>query len=79
MAAAFGLSPAEMRIAELVVAGRRPSEIASELHLSTNTVRVHLKRIFRKVGVHTQAQLAIASLNRPAASAQVPPLSAYVL
>jgi DNA-binding CsgD family transcriptional regulator/PAS domain-containing protein len=60
MAAAFGLSPAEMRIADLVVAGRRTSEIASELHLSTNTVRAHLKRIFQKVGVHTQAQLAIA-------------------
>jgi DNA-binding NarL/FixJ family response regulator len=33
-------------------------EIASTLGVSENTVRTHLKQIYRRLGVHTRAQLA---------------------
>jgi DNA-binding CsgD family transcriptional regulator len=33
-------------------------EIASRLGVSENTVRTHLKQIYRRLGVHTRAQLA---------------------
>jgi DNA-binding CsgD family transcriptional regulator len=52
------LSETERRIVELVVAGRRNREVASELYLSPDTVAWNLSRIYRKLGVSSRTQLA---------------------
>ena len=53
----FGFTPAERRVAAGVAAGLNLQSIAAEHELSLHTVRSHLKRIFLKTGVHTQAAL----------------------
>ncbi len=51
------LSPREVEVFELLLAGHRVATIADVLFLSTHTVRNHLKSIFRKTDVHSQAEL----------------------
>ena len=58
----FSFTAAECRIAAEVAKGLTPSEVARRLGLSVHTVRSHLKGIFPKVGVHTQAALVRALL-----------------
>jgi DNA-binding CsgD family transcriptional regulator len=53
-----GLSPSEMRTAELAVAGHSNREIAELLHLSTSTVEFHLTRAYRKLGIRSRSELA---------------------
>lgn len=52
-----GLSRRENEIVGLLLQNRRVSSIAYALGLSRNTVRNHLSSVFRKFGVHSQAQL----------------------
>jgi DNA-binding CsgD family transcriptional regulator len=58
-----GLTKREMEACELLRQGIDPQEIAERLFISPHTVKTHLKRIHRKLGVHTRAQL-VAALNR---------------
>jgi DNA-binding CsgD family transcriptional regulator len=51
------LSLREKQILQLVGEGKRPSTIADLLFLSEHTVRNHLKRLYRKLGVHSAAEL----------------------
>ncbi len=51
------LSPREQEILTHMLAGRRISTTARELYLSEHTVRNHLKRIYRKLGVHSLGEL----------------------
>ena len=53
----FDLSAAEARVAVQLARGRSPREAAGALHISTNTVRTHLARIFAKTGVQRQSEL----------------------
>jgi DNA-binding CsgD family transcriptional regulator len=62
-ASAFGLSPSQLRLANKIVDGRSLVEIADEGRVSVNTVRTHLKRMFDKVGVHSQPALVRALLS----------------
>lgn len=50
------LSDQETAIMELVKNGKTNSEIAWELNISANTVKTHLKRLFRKLNVPCRAQ-----------------------
>jgi len=52
-----GLSPREMEILTQLLSAHRVSQIAETLHISPHTVRNHLKSIFEKVGVSSQAEL----------------------
>jgi DNA-binding CsgD family transcriptional regulator len=52
------LTPAELRVAELVAEGRTNREAASLLVLSEHTVDSHLRRVYRKLGVRSRAELA---------------------
>ncbi|MFI5765097.1 AAA family ATPase [Streptomyces sp. NPDC051563] len=54
------LSPAEQRVAELVVRGSSSLEVAEKLFLSKRTVDTHLGRIYRKLGIHSRHELARA-------------------
>ncbi len=51
------LSSRELEIVRLLLQGRRVSHIAKQLFLSPNTVRSHLKSVFRKLDVHSQGEL----------------------
>jgi DNA-binding CsgD family transcriptional regulator len=51
------LSLREREIMQLILDGNRVSTIASHLFLSENTVRNHLKRVYRKLGVGSLGEL----------------------
>lgn len=62
-----GISPLSLREVEVVrrvAAGRPVRAIASELRLSAHTVRNHLKSAYRKLGVHSQVEVALHALRR---------------
>jgi DNA-binding CsgD family transcriptional regulator len=50
----YPLSAREHDVLHLLREGYRPRSIAEILHLSPQTVRNHLKAIFRKTGTHSQ-------------------------
>lgn len=51
IASQFGLSPSEMRVAEHLVAGHPVKRVAQMLGNSVNTIRVHRRNLYRKLGV----------------------------
>jgi DNA-binding CsgD family transcriptional regulator len=52
------LTVRELEIACLVASGCQCKEIARRLRISHHTVRVHLARIYAKLGLHKQTELA---------------------
>ncbi|GAA2149090.1 helix-turn-helix domain-containing protein [Glycomyces algeriensis] len=64
IAEAYGLTPRELEIAELVARGRNTTDIAAALHISPHTVRDHLKAVFAKADVSTRGEL-VARILRP--------------
>lgn len=66
------LTTREWEIARRIAAGDRVSLLAEDLRISPNTVRNHLKAIFRKLGVKSQPQLvrSVRSLARSRAVAR---------
>ena len=67
----FGLSSAEVEIAERLVEGARVGDIAEERSSSVNTVRTQVKSLLSKTGTGTQTDLVrlLLSLNRLAEEA----------
>lgn len=57
LAALYGLSPAECRLAALILEGCTPTEAAGRLSVQVSTVRTQLKSMFWKTGTHRQAEL----------------------
>lgn len=57
MAARYGLTAAEQRVLEGIVAGRRPADIAAAAGVTMETVRSQLKAVYGKTGVNRQAAL----------------------
>jgi DNA-binding CsgD family transcriptional regulator len=55
--AIFDLTPAEARIARQLVEGKTSINIAQQATVSHETVRTHMKAIFRKTGVSRQVDL----------------------
>jgi PAS domain S-box-containing protein len=51
------LTPRERDVVRCLLEGDRVVTVAERLDLSPHTVRNHLKSIFRKLGVHSQAEL----------------------
>jgi two-component system nitrate/nitrite response regulator NarP len=58
------LSPREREIVDLVLTGSRNQEIASALGITPGTVKVHLHRIYEKLGVGSRADLVIYARDR---------------
>lgn len=55
--ALFGLSPAEARMADLLLEELEIGAAADRMHLTIGTARFMLKSIFQKTGTHRQSQL----------------------
>lgn len=53
----IGLTSQEQRIMILQLLGLSYEEVASELNISLNTVRFHLRSVYNKTGTHSQAEL----------------------
>ena len=51
------LTPQELQIAHLVAEGRTNKEIAVQLYLSPKTIEYHLANAYRKLEVHSRAEL----------------------
>jgi DNA-binding NarL/FixJ family response regulator len=54
-----GLSPREEEVVRHVVAGLRNAEVARELSITEETVKTHLNRVFRKLGVRDRVELVL--------------------
>jgi DNA-binding CsgD family transcriptional regulator len=54
---AFGLSPAETRLAALIATGFSIERAVEELGIARETVRNQLKAIFAKTDTHRQSEL----------------------
>ena len=59
------LSPREQRVLRLLAAGRSNPEIARELFVSINTVKAHVKSIYRKLNVSTRVEASDAARHLP--------------
>jgi DNA-binding CsgD family transcriptional regulator/PAS domain-containing protein len=57
LAKAFGLTPAEARLASLIAEGISPERAAEELGVSYVTARNQLKAVFAKTATHRQSEL----------------------
>jgi DNA-binding CsgD family transcriptional regulator len=51
------LTPSEQRVAELTASGMTYREVAAALCISPKTVEVNLTRVYRKLGIHSRAEL----------------------
>lgn len=55
-----GLTPTELRIAEMVAQGLTNREVGESLFLAKSTVAWHLRHVFQKLGVESRAELPAA-------------------
>ncbi|MGO2050209.1 MAG: response regulator [Microbacterium sp.] len=53
------LSRRELQLIRLIAQGWSNPRIAEELHLSTETIKTYVKRLFQKLGVSDRTQLAV--------------------
>ena len=54
------LTPQQFRVASMVSQGLLNKQIAYELHVTEATIKAHMTEIFRKLGVHSRTQAAVA-------------------
>ena len=57
------LTPRQTEVLRLLQKGYSTGQIAQELHLSTETVRNHVRHLLRALGVHTRLE-AVAAAQR---------------
>jgi len=55
------LTPRQVEVLRLLEQDRSTKQIAAELHLSTETVRNHIRDIFRRLGVHSRLEAVAAA------------------
>ena len=51
------LPPRQQQIVQAIVDGKSYKQIAAELYISIDTVRTHIKRIYRALEVNSKAEL----------------------
>lgn len=55
----FGLTPRQSQICKYICQGQADKNIATELGITLDTVRMHLREIFRKLGVQSRVKLVV--------------------
>jgi DNA-binding NarL/FixJ family response regulator len=58
------LTDRERELLALLARGKHYKEIADQLGISTDTVRSHIRRIYRKLHVHSRTEAAVKFLGR---------------
>lgn len=56
------LSPSESKILALISQGLSPNEAALQLHVSGNTMKTHLRGVYRKLGVSCRTQAVLEAI-----------------
>ena len=64
MASLSDLTPREMEILQLVVAGKTNKAIANEIYISEKTVEFHLDHLYSKIGARSRLMAGIWALQR---------------
>lgn len=64
------LTARELQVRELVERGMKNKDIARALGIQTGTVKIHLKHIFEKTGIHGRYGLALSGLKEKGLLAQ---------
>jgi DNA-binding CsgD family transcriptional regulator len=59
------LTATELRVAELAAAGITNREIARAAFMSEKTVEAHMSRVYRKLGIHSRAELGARMAGNP--------------
>jgi DNA-binding CsgD family transcriptional regulator len=67
------LTEREQEILRLVATGTSNKDIARQLFISSNTVKVHLRNIFSKLGVTSRTEAAMYAIRTGVAKAEIPP------
>ncbi len=62
------MTATELRVAELAAAGITNREIARAVFMSEKTVESHITRVYRKLGIHSRAELGAWMAGNPASS-----------
>ena len=56
------VTPRDLEILRLLISGQTNRQIGMQVHLGPGTVRNHLSRIFRKLGVSTRTEAAVRAV-----------------
>ena len=70
--ALYTLTPAEARVADLLLQGREMQEVANGLGLTLETARFHTKRVLSKTGTRRQTELMRLMLSLPGPDNNLP-------
>jgi DNA-binding CsgD family transcriptional regulator len=65
----YGLTPAELRLCDHLVAGEAVEDVARKLDVAPATIRFHLAAVFRKTATNRQSDLVRLLLSVPLAGA----------
>ncbi|MCK0179777.1 helix-turn-helix transcriptional regulator [Flavobacteriaceae bacterium S0862] len=61
----FSLTSQEEKVAELMIADKTNKEIASELFISLNTVKTHIRNLYAKLEVSNRSEFVEKFKNHP--------------
>jgi DNA-binding CsgD family transcriptional regulator len=61
---AFALTPRERQVAELALRGASTKSICETLHISRETLKTHMRRLFEKTGTNNRTALVAKLLRR---------------
>jgi DNA-binding NarL/FixJ family response regulator len=64
MANLANLTPRELEILQLVIAGKTNRAISSEIYISEKTVEFHLNHIYTKIGTRTRLMAGVWALQQ---------------
>ena len=64
MAVLSDLTPRELEVLQLVLAGRTNKAIAAEIHVCEKTVEFHLNNIYTKVGIRTRILVGVWAIRQ---------------
>ncbi|CAN5567065.1 hypothetical protein BH23CHL8_BH23CHL8_01310 [soil metagenome] len=73
---AYGLSPREIEVLNILAEGRTDRDIAARLFISQRTVHVHVRRILAKLGVASRTEATGMAIRQGLVSAEVTPVRA---